>query len=351
VFTVTAVMVLASAAHALEASVSGQVNQMVMWADNGEDSKVFVADNDNSSTRVRFEGAEEMDWGKFGFTMEIEAQRNASNRLDIPAEGEAWDDGSFEWNDRKLEAYFDANWGKISLGKGDGAANGTSEVDLSGTTVAGYSEITATAGGFSFIDSNTKEKVTTVGKTRNNFDGLSRNERIRYDTPTWGGFSLAASYTNGQAYEFAGFWAGVFADHEIVVEAGYVDSQEREQIEPEDENFSQFGASASWLAPFGLNLTAAYGSRDFELEGKEDATNWYVKLGWIIGIHALAIDYGVTEELQEKDDEGTNYGLFYVMKPWKGIEFYGAGRVYQLDRTGVDLEDITQIYAGTRIKF
>lgn len=345
---VMAVVAFSTTAQAFEASVTGQVDQMVMWTDNGEDSKFFVADNDNSSTRIRFTGADEYDWGKIGFTMEIEAQRNASNRLDIPDEGEAWDDGNFEWNDRKLEAYVDSRFGKISLGKGDGAANNTAESDLSGTAVAGFSDTNATTGGFSFIDSNTKAKVTTVGNTRNNFDGLSRNERLRYDTPSFGGFSLAASITNGEAYEFAGFWEGDMADNKFIVTAGYVDAQDRE---PADDTFAQWGASASWLAPFGLNLTAAYGSRNFELASKEDATNYYLKLGWIFGIHAVAVDYGMTEDLEQNEDESSNYGLFYVVKPWKGVELFAAGRVYSLDREGVDLEDISQIYAGTRIKF
>lgn len=42
-------------------------------------------------------------------------------------------DGSAAFKDRKLEACFVVPFGKISIGQGDGAANGTSEEDLSGT--------------------------------------------------------------------------------------------------------------------------------------------------------------------------------------------------------------------------
>ena len=51
---VAVLVMLIAPAHAFEAKVSGQVNQLVMWADNGDDSDFFIADNDNSSTRFRF---------------------------------------------------------------------------------------------------------------------------------------------------------------------------------------------------------------------------------------------------------------------------------------------------------
>jgi hypothetical protein len=343
---------LMAPAQAFEASVSGQVNQLIMWADNGDESDFFIADNDNSSTRFRFRGSEDFERFKIGFRIELEAERNSSSKLDIPNTG----DGDFNFNDRWLDAYFDTSFGKISIGKGDGAANGTSEIDLSGTSVITYSEINATAGDFIFLESGTKQKSDiTVDDTRNNFDGLSRNERLRYDTPAFGGFSVAGSVTNGDAWELAGYYDSEFGDHKIAAAIGYVDTQDRGSSE-----FTQMGLSASWLMPFGLNLTAAYGTRNFEGETKddrvadgksEDATNYYIKLGYKWSIHALSIEYGMTEDLDEKDDESSNYGVAYVVKPWKGVELYAAGRVYTLDRQGVDFEDISQIMAGTRIKF
>lgn len=343
---IVASFALLTPAHAFEANISGQVNHMVMWADNGEDSEFFITDNDNSSTRFRFTGKEKFDALTVGFTMEMEAERNSSSTVNIAQEGEKSDDGDFNFNDRKLEGYFQGGFGKFSIGKGDGAANGTSETDLSGTSVIMYSGVNDTAGDIKFVNSNTKEQTIKVDATRNNFDGLSRNERVRYDTPSFGGFTASASLTNGDAWEVAGRYSGKFADHEIAAAIGYIDTQDRDTTER-----TQVGLSASWLAPFGLNLTAAYGIADFEESGREDATNYYVKLGYKWGIHAVAVEYGMTEDLDQKDDESSNYGLAYVVKPWKGVELYASGRVYSLDRTDVDFEDISQVMAGTRIKF
>lgn len=335
-------------AHAFEANISGQVNHLVMWADNGEDSEFFIADNDNSSTRFRFTGSQDFERLTAGFTMEFEAERNSSSTLNIAEGNETSDDGDFNFNDRWLEAYFQGSYGKIRIGKGSGAADGTSEVDLSGTGVIMYSAVVDTASSFEFVNEATGlQSGTTVGDTRSNFDGLSRNERVRYDTPSFAGFSAATSITNGDAWELAGRYANEFGGgHKFAAAIGYIDTNDRDTADR-----TQLGLSASWLAPFGLNLTAAYGTADYDQAGREDATNYYIKVGYKWSIHAVALEYGMTEDLDQRDDESDNYGLAYVINPWKGVEFYAAGRVYKLDRTGASFDDISQIMGGTRIKF
>jgi hypothetical protein len=350
--------------RAFEVKLAGQVNQMIMWADNGKQSDFFVADNDNSSTRFRFTGLEEKVPVAVGFRIEFEAQRNASDRLDLPNTG----DGTFEFNDRWLEAHFKGTFGKVSMGKGDGAANNTSEVDLSGTAVIISSAVNDTAGSFSWIDKATNSKLIIgtdsdgnpiylkIGDTRSNFDGLSRNERLRYDTPKFAGFSLAGSITNGNASEISLWYAGdLRSAGKLAGAVGYVDTRDREPIA-----FKQLGMSASWLANFGLNLTATYGIRNYEDQTKaerlaagqtDDAKNFYIKLGFRRGIHAVAVEWGRADDLDLKGDTSSNYGVAYVIRPWQGVELYAAGREYALDRVGVNFENFSQIMAGTRVKF
>ena len=55
--------------------------------------------------------------------------------------------------------------------------------------------------------------------------------------------------------------------------------------------------------------------------------------------------------LDLKGDKSTNLGVAYVVTPWGGVDFYGAIRSYTLDQIGPDPENISQIMAGTRIKF
>jgi hypothetical protein len=348
---------LAAPAFALEAKLSGQVNQMAMWADDGDNDDFFVTDNDSSSTRIRFTGEETFGAVKAGVQVEIEAQRNASNLLTIDQNNDgSGGSGGFEWNDRWLNVYFDTKVGKFEIGKGDSAANNTTEVDLSGTSVITYSDINATAGGFVWRNSdgtafrNTLTSASSpnddsIGETRNNFDGsLSRTERLRYNTPTFGGLYLAGSVANGDAYD-ASVWYTAELYGKLAAAIGFTDMAQRAA-------YTQAGGSISWLAPFGLNLTAAYGRRYLDNSPRNNPTSYYGKVGYKWDIHAVSVEYGVTEDLIVDEDEATNYGAAYVINPWKPVEFYAAYRIYMLDADGVDdPEDIQQVMAGTRIKF
>lgn len=347
-----AVIFFITPVQAFDLKISGQVNQMVMAADNGYDDEIFIADNDNSSTRFRFVGEQEIDWVTAGFIIEFEAQRNASNTLDIPNNS----DGGFEWNDRWLDAYFRTDFGKLSIGKGSGAADNTSEVDLSGTTVINYSGVNDTAGGFTWRQKDgtvVRAGGLTVGQTRSNFDGLGRNERLRYDSPEFFGVTLAGSITNGGAYEIGGFYAIDFDEWgKLAAGLGYVDAKNRESGGTRLD-YKQWGGSVSWLHPIGANVTLSLGQRDQRAVGKSKADNGYVKFGWkFLEIHAASVEYGRTKDLDQGGDESSNYGLGYVITPWDGIDFYGSVRLYSFSQAGgPNPEDIKQAMVGTRIKF
>jgi hypothetical protein len=367
VIVIVAILALTTPVQAFDVKFSGQVNQMLMFADNGFNTEFFVADNDNSGTRFRITGNEKFDAVTVGYRIEFGAQRNASGTLDIGGN----DDGIFQFNDRWLEAYFQMGWGKLSIGKGDGASNGTSEVDLSGTAVITYAAVNDTAGSFTWTfkdgskllrpdlaDPTGPSTATDVKDTRSSFDGLSRNERIRYDTPKFAGFGFATSITNGKAWEIAGRYAGALSDHKLAAAVGYVDTNDR--TTPGQTDYRQLGSSVSWLTPLGLNLTASYGYRKYfgqfkqtrlAVGGTSDSQNYYLKVGWKGGIHAASVEAGRTDDLYLKGDKSTNIGAAYVITPWGGVEFYGAIRSYKLDQIGPDPENISQIMAGTRIKF
>ncbi|MDJ0784554.1 MAG: porin [Desulfosarcinaceae bacterium] len=336
-------LVAVQSVYAVEVTLSGQVNRALMWADNGNDSEVFHVDNDNSSTRFRLTGSEQVnDLVTVGIGWENQFESNSSASVDIGQNS----DGSAPFTERKLEAYFETPYGKLSIGQGDGAANGTAEMDLSGTSVIMYSGVNDTASSFTFRDDD-DTPIATIGSTRSNFDGLSRNDRLRYDSPKFRGFTFSASATNGDAYELALRYAADYgAPGKVAFALGYANSQDRA-----DPEFEQIGGSLSWLHSSGVNVTLAGGSRDID-DANRDPVNFYFKLGYKTGIHAVAVEYGLTEELAQEDDESNNYGVAYVISPWRGTEFYGTYRIFELDREGVnDIEDINQVMVGTRVKF
>lgn len=341
-----ATVLLISPAWALEAKLSGQINQMVMYADDGKDSDFFVTDNNNSSTRIRATGEEAVsDSVKVGFQFEMEALENSSNRISISNSDAAGTNKTLEWNSRWLNIYFDTQFGKFEIGKGDAAANGITELDLSGTSVAAFSSIASTSSAFA-LRYDDGSSGSTIGQVFSNFDGaLSRTERIRYNTPSFAGLTFAAAAANAGAWDASLMYSAEIYG-KIVAGLGYTNMQR-------NADYTQIAGSVSWLAPFGLNVTFAYGSQDYNDSAYADPTNYYVKVGYITGIHAFSIEYDNCADYNLRDRTGTMYGAAYVIKPWKPVELYAAYRLYSVDNpsSSTDPKDFSQFYAGTRIKF
>src|SRR5574341_1602722 len=229
--------------NSLEIKLSGQVNRAVMHVDDGIQGDLFHVDNDNSSTRFRFTGTQTLSpTAKAGLVFEVEYQSNPSNLVTF-----ANQEGSPSLDERVLDVFYEAPWGKLSLGQGDGAANGGVEVDLSGTTVAHFAGPEFVGGAFAF---RTAAGATgpTITQTTSQQDFESRYDRVRYDTPSFNGFSLAGSFgskdINREVSEFALRYAGKGAFGEIAAALGF-SSEDAATPGGQDDKVS--GGSISWL--------------------------------------------------------------------------------------------------------
>ncbi len=344
---VCAAVLVVAPVYAVSFKISGQVNRAVEYVDNGVNSEWFHVDNDASSTRFRFVGSEEISNGMTaGIVWESQFESNSSANIDVGQNN----DGGSAFSERKMEAYFSGNWGKATIGQGSGAADGTVEVDLSGTSVITYAGVVDMASSVSFVDSS-GTAIATIGGTRNQFDGLGRVDRLRYDSPKLGPVTLSASATNGDAWELAARLATEMEGiGKIAAAIGYADTQDRENSSGVKLDYEQLGGSVSFLHDSGINLTLSYGVRDFD-NRSQDAENYYVKLGYILGKHAISVEWGQTDDLEVVGDESSSYGAGYVFNIHDGIELYAGYRLFDLDRSGVSTEDINVFMAGTRVKF
>jgi hypothetical protein len=342
VLVLAAVMFIISPANAVDFNISGQINRAGMYADDGDTAKWFFVDNDNSSTRFRFTGANdfEHDW-KVGIVWEVEMQSDASNKVHMGDDGSDFGDVNFD--ERKMEFWIE-KWGRLWLGQGDTASNGTSEIDLSGTTVASYSDINAVGGSFEFKDDGDEIGVS-VSQSRDNFDGLSRKDRVRYDTPKWAGFYGSGSVGNQSRWDVAARYAGDFGWAKFAAGAAWADYGTAS-----DSVNDQFSSSASMLFNFGLNLTASYAKQD---KDRKDPWNVFGKIGYnFLEKHAASVQWNRTENLSARDDEADSFALAYVFTPWKSVELYGTYYIHMLDRDeGSDPDDINIFMAGGRVKF
>ncbi len=333
----------------------GHVNRAVMAVDDGNDSKIFHVDNSHSESRVGLKGkVKASETLTIGGNVEVQWQSNPSHKVSMDEESI-----SAELKERKMEVYFDCDkLGKLSIGKGDMASDDTSEVDLSGTALAGNSGVADAGEGFNFYNNNAVAEAESmaVGDIFNQMDGLSRKSRVRYDTPSLGGFSLGVSSGEKERADAALFYAGELAGGtKLEAAVAYSDPGE-------GKDYTQINGSASVLFGFGLNFTLAAGSRDLDdmPAGGDDPMFTYGKIGYktkifSIGSTACSFDYGMFENIghQNTEEEGTAYGVQLVQKLSDyNTQLFAAYRNFELeDNTGADYEPISLTMAGARIKF
>ncbi len=325
--------------------VSGQVNKMFLYADDGDQGRGFIADNDESSTRVRWVGKAKMDDVTAGARVEVQFESNSSADITIDQDRAV---GTNNFTERKLEIWFKhADLGQLSLGQGDTASNGVAEEDLSGTVLTGDSAAASLGESFAFVlDGTSTPSGTTVGDVLDNQDGLSRQDRIRYDTPSLAGFQLSTSFIDGDDWDVAARYGREFDGFEVAVAAAFWDTQSLEG----------YGGSGSVLAPFGTNLTLAYTVEERDAAGSNETSFYYAKLGQqldvtSLGTTALAIDVAHTEDQDGVGNEGMTYGFGAVQKIKSlSTEAYFGVRRFEAD-LAADVEAVDIVFAGARVKF
>ncbi len=331
----------------VQLELSGQVNRAVLYTHDGERSDIFFVDNDNSSTRVRFVGKARLtDELVAGTKFEVEFQSNPSNVVNQNNERGV---GGSGFNERHLDLYFQhARYGKLSLGQGDTASNSASEVDLSGTAVVGYSSLQDFAGGILFVDDDTGRTGISIGSAFPNLDGLSRDDRIRYDTPSLQGFIASASAIADERWDVALRYRRQFGDTKLAAALAYSDAPDAQK---------RVNGSGSVRFGNGVNLTFAAGRDDPDQKGRDNPRFLYGKIGYILemfelGKTAVAADLYYGKDTGADSDRALAVGAFVVQNiDDLATQLYLGYRHYDLDRDGFDLEPVNAVMSGARVKF
>jgi hypothetical protein len=328
-------------------AISGQVNRAMNLANDGSSTQTYYVDNDASNSRIRFVGTG-MVTEDFSLGSKIEVAIAPNESSEVSQNNE--DSGTF-FDERVVEVWGQSEeFGKLALGKGSTASDNTAEVDLSGTDVIMYASIADPVGGLQF---RTKEGDLTgvaVNDAFTDFDGLSRKNRLRYDTPSLGGFSLAVStITNGQ-YDAGLFWAAEVGGFKAAAAAALA------KPSTDDVDY-RADASASILhVASGLNLTASTGFDESDDGG--NPSSYYLKVGWIadffdFGTTNFGVDVNRSVNNPTPSDSGWSVGGAVVQNVADfGLQLYSQVRYYVLDRNNdPSVDGITAFTVGTRIKF
>jgi predicted porin len=329
-------------------AISGQVNRAVNIVDDGKDTDAYFVDNDNSESRVRFDG-----------TAKATDDLTLASRIELTIAPNLA--GQVNQNNQETNNIFDQRWtevsldskrfGKLSLGKGATASYGSGSVDLSGTAVISYATISDTAGGMLFRQTN-GDNLTNVriADAFNNFDGLNRRNRVRYDTPTFYGFHLATSAVSDQRYDASLWWGGQGYGFKAAGAAAFAYPNE------DDTDFQYDGSFSLLHENTGLNLTLSAGLLERDNQG--DAQNLYAKAGWLtrffsLGETAFGVDYTRSLNLPTGRDDGYSVAAAAVQQfEGFGTEIYLLYRLHSLDRdVAPSVHDISVGSIGARVKF
>lgn len=341
-------------------TVSGQVSRILLYADDGNESTIFNADNDYASTRINVTGAAKVtDDLTASAVIEADIESNSTDRIQI--QQDRADDTNAFWRERRMELIADSKtFGKLSAGQGSTASDGTAETILSNATVIAGSDIDNLGTRLLFLREDTKASSgRTVGNLFFNSDGFGRDDRIRYDSPSFMGLTASTSYSDGDRWDAALRYKKKYEFGTLEAATSYFDA--RTTGTPGSvAGFSGMAASAAYKAPFGTSIQGTYSEMDFEQNGRDTANFWYAALGHDakfteIGETSLIVAYAHTQDQAVNGSSGDFWALAAVQMIDKAsTELYFTVGQFMAELPGnpsVDLEDITVAGVGARVKF
>ncbi|MEL6622456.1 MAG: porin [Pseudomonadota bacterium] len=382
--------------------MSGHVHSSLLFWDNGEESDIYVIDNDESSTRLnlRFTGTA-VPGVTVGGQIEIDFETAVGGRI---SENDNDDGDLNDINVRRAEWFVRSDFGTVSVGQGSTASDGAFEVSFTGSALAGvgYGLATTNIGGFRIF--NKTEGVyenITWGSTGTNSDA-GRTNRVRYDTPTFAGFTASAAWGEDDEWDVALRYANEFNGVRVAAAAAYrfsgddngsrgrpgdgpcTNGSSTGSINGEDcVEFESYGGSiALQHVPSGLHVAGGYNERtnnDFFTVGANTFefpkfTHWWGAAGITfratsLGTSDISIQYiqNDTDQLElsgpvanPQADQTTyrNYGIAFS----QNVDSLGGATVYfsynrhELETDAItpdqDLEaEFDQVLTGMRVRY
>lgn len=350
----------AADASAVDVELYGQVNKTVMSYDDGRDTEINFADNDNGSTRFGFKGSQSLDNGLTASVLfEVEMQSNASNALtQATTAGQSSTSsnavtGAFA--ERHARVGLGGDWGAVFMGQASSAADSSAEQDLAGAKDVSSSDLDDIGGGLFFRTSAGAVTAWSIATTTNNMDGLGRADAIRYDSPIFNGFQVRVSTIQGGDIDGAVYYHGKVDEFNVKGAVGYT-SYNSAATAAADILDSQLSGSLSVGHDSGLAATVAYGERslDKKTATNEDPSFWYVKLGYAWDQFELAADYGkhsdvITTTVTDHDVQYVGAAAQYNMGHGTSLAAYY--KQFDLDMTGTNTDAINLYGVNLRVKF
>lgn len=293
---------------------------------------------------------------------------------------------------RKVDAWVSGGvWGKFSIGLGEAASYGITNISYAGTNQTSLgSSVANNAGGMLFAIKGAKAVFgdPTVNEIFNALNGVgdtdsynavfSTKERVRYDTADWMGLRLSVSYGNtanryaswGQQLTTQDFSRRTYTDVALRYAACWDDFQVGAGVAGEWFTRDHHNALATrneraWSAsiavehkPTGFNAAVAGGQKRQEVSSLSNYQFWYVQLGkkFCFTSHGktnFAIDYFQSENAIAKNAKGKTFSFGVTQELQKiNSALYASLRNYKYDNVpNKNYEDMLVGSVGIQFKF
>ncbi|KAB2938274.1 MAG: porin [Hyphomicrobium sp.] len=342
-------------------TLSGWVAEQVMWWDDGVESNVYVGGIGTTlASHFKLTGQATISPGWYaGYVIQVEvygSETLLAINQNVATGSSLYGGGNSGLN--TLQSFWfikSDHLGKLSVGKQSQASDNTAIlVDGSGSLVPA-NFVAFEYGGFFLRGTNGSTGsnwFTAMGCTDCN--GIPLNS-VRYDSPTFGGFSASASWGEDDFWDVAARYAGEHGGFKVAVAAAYSEATDSNTLasvpnggliaQAPDTEFFQVGGYVEHVAT-GLFLYGAYGQLE-AMAGPDLNDFWYVKAGlrerWSPLGHTVL--YG--EYQRSNNDAGfgltglssnvPNVNCNNVNECTSEVEMFGVGVVQEIDAAAMSL--------------
>jgi hypothetical protein len=349
-------------------TVSGWVNQQVTYWDDGVESNVYIHDLGSTlGSHVKFTGAATISPGwSAGYVLHIEGMSSdgltmdADNAQGTPVHNLLGGSSAVKPNltntkrgTQVLQSYWfvkSEQLGKVSVGLQSQASDNTAIlVDGSGSLISANwvafdvnsFAVRGAAGGGPGGTWGHFQSCGGMGGAWGDCNGLTQSV-IRYDSPSFGGFSVSASWGADDMWDVAGRYAGEFGGFKLAAAAAYneVADQNYNNVGVAlgvgvDAQYFQAGVYVEHVAT-GLFALGNYGNlqqrSDATFANSPDATTYYVKGGIRTKLSSLGHSVFYGEYLQ-----GDDGWLGLAATDSSQLQVWGLGAVQEIDAAAMSV--------------
>lgn len=318
-------------------TISGWVNEAVVFWDDGTERNVYVGTNKLEQSRFKFAGEAKINKDvSAGYTVEVGVVANDSG---------SWD----QTNPQRNAGVFTlrkSNWwlksktyGKLTVGlEGTSTYHLLDDADF--TQTRSFADALGAGVGIgSFFTRSGGVTGPRWSEIMRGYDNSTpgqggRRNIVRYDTPEFAGFVATASWGEDDYWDVALIYKGEFHDFKLAGRVGYGNSTDPTASNcggPAADFECEWGGAAATVqhTPTGLYVYGGYGKQTIKsLPGAldQDSTVWFVQPG----IEKKWNDLGKTTVFGEyrHDDAGANPGTTLGAD----LDFWGAGLAQGIDK-------------------